>query len=125
MGTRASGVTLRERPDLNGGTLTMMKTPTIVVVLLLLAVVVAYADDQSQVVQPADVYTRSAKIALATDPPDYDRALRNLYTARENYPDNSEVHFLLGSIWADKDEIDGIRHRERVAENVEESGEDL
>lgn len=62
----------------------------------------------AEVVQPLDVYIRSAKIALATNPPEYDRALRNLHTAREHYPENSQVHFLLGSVWADKDEIDSM-----------------
>jgi len=59
-------------------------------------------------VQPADVYIRSARIALATNPPEYERALKNLHAARDNYPQNYEVHFLLGSVWADKDEIDSM-----------------
>jgi tetratricopeptide (TPR) repeat protein len=59
-------------------------------------------------VQPVDVYIRSARIALATNPPEYDRALKNLSAARDNYPQNYEVHFLLGSVWADKDEIDSM-----------------
>ena len=87
-----------------------MKTlaKTIALCLLMVVATQATADDQSQVVQPVDVYIRSARIALASRPVEYARALNNLYTARENYPDNYEVHFLLGSIWADKDEIDSM-----------------
>jgi tetratricopeptide (TPR) repeat protein len=70
--------------------------------------VAAQTSASGEVVQPLDVYIRSAKIALATNPPEYDRALRNLHTARDNYPKNSQVHFLLGSVWADKDEIDSM-----------------
>lgn len=81
---------------------------TIAAGLLLMVATHAMADDQSAVVQPVDVYIRSAKIALASRPIEYQRALTNLYTARQNYPDNYEVHFLLGSIWADKDEIDSM-----------------
>jgi len=76
--------------------------------LLLMVASQATADDKTEMVQPADVYIRSAKIALASRPVEYQRALGNLYKARDNYPDNYEVHFLLGSIWADKDEIDSM-----------------
>jgi tetratricopeptide (TPR) repeat protein len=68
----------------------------------------AFAQGDQTQVQPVDVYVRSAKIALATNPPEYQRALDNLYKARANYPDNYEVHFLLASIWADKDQIDSM-----------------
>lgn len=68
----------------------------------------ARAQEGATGIQPVDVYVRSARIALATNPPEYDRALRNLNAAREHYPQNYEVHFLLGSIWADKDEIDSM-----------------
>jgi tetratricopeptide (TPR) repeat protein len=70
--------------------------------------VMGQAKTGGEVVQPLDVYVRSAKIALATNPPEYERALRNLHIARDNYPENSQVHFLLGSVWADKDEIDSM-----------------
>ncbi|GAB4325712.1 MAG: hypothetical protein Kow0074_19640 [Candidatus Zixiibacteriota bacterium] len=56
--------------------------------------------------QPVDVYIRSAKIALQTK--DYKRAMTNLYAARDYYPQNYEVHYLLGSIFADRDEIDSM-----------------
>jgi tetratricopeptide (TPR) repeat protein len=78
--------------------------------LLILAAqqVMAQTKTGSKVVLPVDVYIRSANVALKDNPPDYERALRNLHTARDNYPENFEVHFLLGSIWADKDEIDSM-----------------
>ncbi len=81
---------------------------TIAVGLLLMVATHALAQDQGTAVQPVDVYVRSAKIALSSRPVEYQRALKNLYIARDNYPDNYEVHFLLGSIWADKDEIDSM-----------------
>lgn len=79
---------------------------------------VALAQTAQQPVQPVDVYVRSAKIALKTNPPEYKRALNNLYMAREHYPQNYEVHYLLGSIWADKDEIDSMLAEWDVAEMV-------
>jgi len=88
----------------------MKKTITLVLGLLILTApqVIAQIRTGGEVVQPVDVYIRSAKIALATNPPEYERALHNLNLARANYPDNSQVHFLLGSVWADKDEIDSM-----------------
>jgi tetratricopeptide (TPR) repeat protein len=59
-----------------------------------------------QQVQPVDVYIRSARIALQTS--DYKRAMVNLYAARDHYPQNFEVHFLLGSIFADRDDVDSM-----------------
>jgi tetratricopeptide (TPR) repeat protein len=76
--------------------------------LVLIGAANAFAQVGKTQVQPVDVYVRSAKIALGTNPPEYQRALDNLYKARANYPDNYEVHFLLASIWADKDEIDSM-----------------
>lgn len=82
---------------------------TLLGMLLLFSTRQLAAQGQSEeMIQPVDVYLRSAKIALATNPSEYDRALRNLHTARDHYPDNFNVHFLLGSIWADKDEIDSM-----------------
>ena len=76
--------------------------------LLLMVATQTGVADQSGGIQPVDVYIRSAKIALSSRPVEYQRALDNLYKARTNYPDNYEVHFLLASIWADKDEIDSM-----------------
>ena len=81
---------------------------TIAFSLLLIVATQAMAADEGPIVQPVDVYIRSAKIALASRPIEYQRALKNLYIARDNYPDSYEVHFLLGSIWADKDQIDSM-----------------
>ncbi len=88
----------------------MKKSMFLLAALLLLTAsqLAAQVKTGADVVQPLDVYIRSAKIALATNPPEYDRALRNLHTARDHYPENSQVHFLLGSVWADKDEIDSM-----------------
>jgi tetratricopeptide (TPR) repeat protein len=92
-----------------GGALIMKNlAKTIAFCVLLIVATQAMADDQGASVQPVDVYIRSAKIALASRPIEYQRALTNLYAARDNYPDNYQVHFLLGSIWADKDEIDSM-----------------
>ncbi len=87
-----------------------MRNAVIMAVILVLGLgAVAYSQDRSgQQIQPVDVYIRSAKIALQTSPPEYQRAMSNLYTAREHYPQNYEVHFLLGSIYADRDEIDSM-----------------
>ncbi|HUU44249.1 MAG TPA: hypothetical protein VM118_00840 [Acidobacteriota bacterium] len=68
-------------------------------------------------VEPVGVYLTSAKIALQTNPPEYQRAMRNLATAREHYPENYEVHFLLATIWAEKDEIDSMVVEYAVAEH--------
>jgi len=88
----------------------MKRTMILLAGLMILAAQQVMAQEKvgGEVVQPLDVYIRSAKIALATNPPEYDRALRNLHVARDNYPENFEVHFLLGSVWADKDEIDSM-----------------
>ncbi|HWO58000.1 MAG TPA: tetratricopeptide repeat protein [bacterium] len=66
------------------------------------------AQPQTEIVQPVDVYLRSARIALGTNPPEYDRAQRNLEMARQHYPENFEVHLLLGTVWASRDEIDSM-----------------
>jgi Tfp pilus assembly protein PilF len=77
--------------------------------LLTLALTVsASAQPQSEMVQPVDVYLRSARIALATNPPEFDRAQRNLEMARQHYPENFEVHLMLGTVWASRDEIDSM-----------------
>jgi tetratricopeptide (TPR) repeat protein len=99
----------KEESTHTGGALIMKSlAKTIAFSLLLIVAAQALADDQGEIVQPVDVYIRSAKIALASRPIEYQRALKNLYIARDNYPDNYEVHFWLGSIWADKDEIDSM-----------------
>ncbi|MEW5700773.1 MAG: tetratricopeptide repeat protein [Candidatus Zixiibacteriota bacterium] len=64
--------------------------------------------DQSQVKQPVDVYLRSTRIALQTTPPEYARAMHNLELARKYYPENYEVHLMLGEVWSRKDEIDSM-----------------
>lgn len=66
------------------------------------------AQPTSEMVQPVDVYLRSARIALATNPPEFDRAQRNLELARQHYPENFEVHLMLGTVWASRDEIDSM-----------------
>lgn len=75
----------------------------------------AVAQPPSEMVQPVDVYLRSARIALATNPPEFDRAQRNLELARVHYPENYEVHLLLGTVWASKDEIDSMMHEYGLA----------
>jgi len=78
-------------------------------IIVLFCAASAYGQaDQSELVQPVDVYLRSARIALQTNPPEYARAMRNLELARKHYPENYEVHLVLGTVWADKDEIDSM-----------------
>jgi tetratricopeptide (TPR) repeat protein len=76
----------------------------------------AWAQPATDAVQPVDVYLRSARIALATNPPEYARAQKNLEMARAHYPDNYEVHLLLGTVWAEKDEIDSMVTEYALAE---------
>jgi len=68
----------------------------------------AFAQKSLESVQPVDVYLRTARIALQTNPPEFNRAIQNLDIARANYPENHDVHFLMGTIWAEKDEIDSM-----------------
>ena len=76
--------------------------------LTLISVSAALAQPTSEIIQPVDVYLRSARIALATNPPEFDRAQKNLELARHHYPENFEVHLLLGTVWASRDEIDSM-----------------
>jgi tetratricopeptide (TPR) repeat protein len=73
------------------------------------------AQPQTEMVQPVDVYLRSARIALATNPPEFERAQKNLELARLHYPENFEVHLLLGTVWASRDEIDSMMHEYALA----------
>lgn len=84
-------------------------------VLTLVLTAGVLAQPPSEMVQPVDVYLRSARIALGTNPPEYDRAQRNLELARQHYPDNFEVHLLLGTVWASRDEIDSMMHEISLA----------
>ena len=65
----------------------------------------AYAQRQERI-QPADVYIRTARIALKDK--DFKRAEKNLATCLENYPENHQAHYLMGAIWAEKDQIDSF-----------------
>jgi tetratricopeptide (TPR) repeat protein len=76
----------------------------------------AWAQPLTDMVQPVDVYLRSARIALSTNPPEYARAQKNLEMARQHYPENFDVHLLLGTVWAEKDEIDSMVAEYRLAE---------
>lgn len=78
------------------------------ILLTLLITTTAMAQPPSEMVQPVDVYLRSARIALATNPPEFGRAQKNLEMARLHYPENFEVHLLLGTVWASRDEIDSM-----------------
>lgn len=85
-------------------------------VFLILAISVsAAAQPATEMVQPVDVYLRSARIALSTNPPEFDRAQRNLEMARQHYPDNFEVHLMLSTVWASRDEIDSMMHEYALA----------
>lgn len=78
------------------------------VLLTLGLTMTAAAQPAGDMVQPVDVYLRSARIALSTNPPEFDRAQKNLEMARLHYPENFEVHLLLGTVWASRDEIDSM-----------------
>lgn len=75
---------------------------------ILLMAAPVWAQPETEVVQPVDVYLRSARIALQTAPPEYARAMRNLQIARQHYPENFDVHLMLGTVWAEKDEVDSM-----------------
>jgi len=88
----------------------------IAAVLLTLGLTIsAAAQPAGEMVQPVDVYLRSARIALSTNPPEFDRAQKNLEMARLHYPENFEVHLLLGTVWASRDEIDSMMHEYSLA----------
>lgn len=78
---------------------------------MIAALVVSSAVDtlvfaQTNQVLPADVYVRSARIALKNN--EYERVERNLRTCLQYYPENFEAHFLMGAVWADKEQIDSM-----------------
>lgn len=75
----------------------------------------AAAQPATEMVQPVDVYLRSARIALSTNPPEFARAKKNLELARQHYPENFEVHLMLGTVWAESDEIDSMMHEFALA----------
>ncbi len=95
-----------------------MTTRRVLIAALLLTLgltVSAAAQPTTEMVQPVDVYLRSARIALSTTPPEFDRAQKNLEMARLHYPDNFEVHLLLSTVWASRDEIDSMMHEYSLA----------
>lgn len=104
------GVALGEQPgrlsrrQFHGGI--MNRTGIVWVSVFLAFAGTAWAQQQKEHVQPADVYVRTAKIALKEK--DFKRAEINLTTCLENYPENYEAHYLMGAIWAEKDEIDSM-----------------
>lgn len=57
-------------------------------------------------VRPVGVYLQSAKIYMQQNPPDLESALKNLTEAQKYYPENPEVYYLMGSIYADKDNLE-------------------
>jgi hypothetical protein len=67
--------------------------------------IVVFAQDTGRI-QPADVYVRSARIALNNK--EYARVERNLRICLEHYPENYQAHFLMGAVWADKEQIDSM-----------------
>ena len=57
--------------------------------------VVVCAQDAGRI-QPADVYVRSARIALSNK--EYARVEKNLRICLEHYPENYQAHFLMGAV---------------------------
>ncbi len=101
--------------QMEGKTMTTRRVMISAVLLTLGLSVSAFAQPATEMVQPVDVYLRSARIALATNPPEFDRAQKNLELARQHYPENFEVHLLLGTVWASRDEIDSMMHEYSLA----------
>ena len=66
----------------------------------------ARAQEQEERVQPADVYVKSAKIYLQDK--NFAKMEEMLRICLENYPDNYQAHRLMGTLWADKDEVDSM-----------------
>jgi len=75
------------------------------VILICLLASTASAQKKPRV-EPADVYVRTARIALPIK--DFKRAEKALATCLKHYPENADAHFLMGVIWAEKDQIDSM-----------------
>ncbi|MFC1475440.1 tetratricopeptide repeat protein [Candidatus Zixiibacteriota bacterium] len=91
---------------------------------------VVYAQEKKKI-EPADVYVRSARIALQNK--EYDRVEKNLRVCLENYPENYQAHFLMGAVWADKEQIDSMvaefnlarRYAGKNLKKIEEDMQDI
>jgi tetratricopeptide (TPR) repeat protein len=92
-----------EPPYSRGGVMKRELTLSLLAVLILASTTLAQKKERTQ---PADVYIRTARIALKEK--DFKRAETNLAICLENYPDNYDAHFLMGVIWAEKDQIDSM-----------------
>jgi len=84
----------------------LMKRIVIGIVLIIGLSTIAVFAQREEPIQPADVYIRTVKIALANK--EWARVTKSLTACLKHYPENYEAHFYQGVVWAEKDEIDSM-----------------
>ncbi len=82
----------------------MSERKALIFTLIFSAVLTLSAAAQPEL--PCDMYLRSAKIYLGQKPPDLESALQNLLSSPEKCRKTGEIDFMIGGIYADKNELE-------------------
>jgi len=81
----------------------MLKRKTLILALILNMGLASGLMAQPEL--PCDMYVRSARIYLGQKPPDLEAALQNLLSSPEKCRKSGEIDYMIGGIYADKNEL--------------------